>query len=64
MNYSTTYIAVIVNILVTFLPKFGITVGSEELTSIAQAVVAVVTGVWVIVQRYKKGDVTIAGVKK
>lgn len=63
MNYSTTYIAVIVNILVTFLPKFGITVGSEELTSIAQALVAVVTGVWVIVQRYKKGDVTVYGSK-
>lgn len=64
MNYSTTYIAVIVNILATFLPRFGITVGSEELTSIAQAVVAVVTGVWVIVQRYRKGDVTAAGLRK
>ena len=62
-SYSTTYIAIIVNILATFLPKFGITVGSEELTSIIQAVVVAGTGVWVIVQRYKKGDITPAGVK-
>lgn len=63
-TYSTTYIAIIVNILVTFLPKFGITVGSEELTSIIQAIVVAVTGIWIIVRRYKQGDITVAGVKK
>lgn len=63
-TYSTTYIAIIVNILVTFLPKFGITVGSEELTSIIQAIVVAVTGIWIIVRRYKQGDITVTGVKK
>ena len=62
-SYSTTYIAVIVNLLVTFLPKFGITAGSDELTAIIQGAVAVATGVWIIYKRYKAGGITVLGVK-
>jgi len=61
---STTYIAVIVSILATVLPRFGVSVSSEELTNILSALLVVGSGVWVIVQRYKRGDVTPIGVRK
>jgi len=61
---STTYIAAIVSILATVLPRFGVSVSSEELTNILSALLVVGSGVWVIVQRYKRGDVTPIGVRK
>lgn len=61
---STTYIAAIVSILATVLPKFGLTVSSEELTNIISAVVVVASGAWVIYQRHKRGDVTPLGLRK
>ena len=64
MNYSTTYLAVIVNILSVLLPKVGITVGTEELTTTIQTLVTLFTGMWILIQRYKRGDVTVAGVIK
>jgi len=64
MTYSTTYIAIIVNILAQVLPKIGVTVGTEELTSTIQVLVAVGSGLWVLVKRYKQGDITVVGAKK
>jgi len=61
---STTYIAAIVSILVVVLPRFGIQVSSEEVTNILSAIVAVVSSIWIIVQRYKRGDVTPLGLRK
>lgn len=43
------------------LPKLGVTIGSEQLTTTIQTIVALTTGLWVLVQRYKKGDVTLFG---
>ena len=63
MNYSTTYLAVIVNILSVLLPKVGITVGTEELTTTIQTIVAIFTGMWIMIQRYKRGDINVAGFK-
>lgn len=59
--YSSTYTAVIVNILATILPLLGISVGSEAITTTIQTVVAIVTGLWILVERIKKGDITIFG---
>lgn len=61
---SQTYIAIVINLLVTFLPKFGVVVGTEEVTSIVQAAVALGTGVWIIVRRYQAGGVSVAGIRK
>lgn len=61
---SQTYIASIVSILAIFLPKFGIVVGSDELTSIIQAGVVLVSGIWIIVRRYQAGGVTPLGMRK
>lgn len=58
---STTYLAVILNLLAQVLPMLGINVGSAALNTTAQTIIAVATGVWVLVERYKRGDVTAFG---
>ena len=61
---STTYAAVIINILSVVLPLLGITVGSEALTTTATTIIAVLTGLWVLKERYGRGDINIAGLKR
>jgi uncharacterized membrane protein len=62
--YSTTYAAVIVAILAQLLPRFGVQIGTEELTSVITLVVQAAAGAWVLVQRYRRGDITPLGVRK
>lgn len=64
MNYSTTIGAVIVNILSMVLPKIGITIGTDELTSTMQVIITIVTGLWIWYQRVQRGDVTPLGKRK
>lgn len=64
MNYSSTYIAVIVNILSVTLPKIGVEIGSENLTTTIQTLIALVSGVWVMIQRYRLGGITAFGSRK
>jgi len=61
---STTISAVVVNLLATLLPLFGVTVGSEDLTKTVQVLVAVATGLWIWYQRTLQGDVKWYGARK
>lgn len=61
---STTIIAVLLNLLATILPKIGINVGTEELTTTASVIVSVATGLWIWYRRVKIGDVSTMGVRK
>lgn len=61
---STTYISVLVIFLAQLLPKLGITVGTDELTTTVTTIVTLASGVWILIRRYQKGDVTLAGVVK
>ena len=61
---STTIIAVIVNLLAVVLPNLGITIGNEALTTTAQTVLAIATGLWIWAQRYRMGGINIAGLRK
>ena len=61
---STTIIAVIVNVLTMVLPLIGIDAGTEALTTFVQVGVAVATGLWIWIQRVRKGDVNFAGLRK
>ena len=65
------YIAIIVLILGSLLPKFGVEIGSEELTAIVSGIIVAISGLYAIYQRTKlqeaplgEGDVTVLGVKK
>lgn len=61
---STTYIAVIANLLAQLLPKLGVVIGTEELTTTIQTIVLLGSGLWVLFRRYQQGDINLAGLKK
>ena len=58
---SSTYIAILTNLLVTVLPLIGITIGTEAITTTVQTLVAVITGLWVLKERFSRGDVNVVG---
>jgi hypothetical protein len=61
---SPSYTSAVVAILATLLPRVGVEIGSEELTSLISAIVVVVSGLVIIYRRYMKGDITLLGGKK
>ncbi len=72
MNYSSQYVAQIVIALAFFLPKFGVNLGSDQLTIVVQGVFIVGGIAWTLYQRnfmkkvatQAESDVQISGVKK
>jgi len=63
-NFSTTILAVVIQLLAVGLPKLGIEVGSEALTTTISTIIVVVSGIWIWWRRYQTGDVTPLGVRK
>lgn len=67
MNYSTTQasnIVSIVGVLTFILPKFGISVSSEDLTQVVGALIVLGGIVWNWIHRYNEGDITLGGFRK
>lgn len=64
MPISTTIVAVAVNLLSFVLPLLGLTIGNEALTTTVQTILVVCSGLWIYVQRVRRGDVNFAGVRK
>lgn len=60
---SKTYISAIVLLLAQILPMFGIQFTNDKLTDLVQAIVILITGSIILVRRYQKGDITLAGTK-
>ena len=66
-NFSTTQasnIGVFVGVLVIILKYFKINIASEELQTIIGAAITVVSGIISFINRYKKGDLTVVGMRK
>jgi len=61
---SKEYISALVLILVAILPRLGIQIGTEELTVWLQAIITVIGGGYLMYKRFKKGGITLVGVKK
>lgn len=61
---STTISAVVLQLLVVFLPMFGVQVGSEQLTAAVQTIVVVLSGLYIWFERWTKGDVKWFGARK
>ena len=57
---STEYVGAIAILVVSVLNAFGIEVGNEAVTGIVTGVIAL----YVAFRRFKKGDITIGGVRK
>lgn len=63
-NYSQTYIGIIVSVLASILPRFGVTIGSEELTTTISVIIMIAGAVWALFRRYQAGGVNVFGVRK
>lgn len=61
---SQTYIGIIVGLLSSVLPKFGVQVGSEELTQTISLIGTIVGTVWALWGRYRAGGITALGFRK
>lgn len=61
MNYSTTYTATVVLILTSIANIFSIEVVSDELTVIVSASLTILSGMWIIIERYRKGGLSAFG---
>ena len=61
---SVTYISTFVIVLGQILNWFGITVASEELTTTVTTLGTIFLGLWVMWDRFGKGDITIVGARK
>ncbi len=63
---------VLINVLAQVLPWLGVSVGTDELTTTVQVLVAIGTGAWIWYQRtlmrkvgsQAESDVTLVGAKK
>lgn len=72
MRYSSTIIAVLINVLVQVLPYLGVTAGTEQITTTVQTLAAIGTGVWIWYNRLhltrvsstQESDVKVSGFKK
>ena len=63
MQFSTTYLSTIVMFLAFLAKVMGVEVGSEQLTTTVEVIVAFVAGVWILIERFKKGGITAFGTK-
>ena len=61
---SPTYISALVIILGVILPRVGVTVGSEDLTTLITAGLTLIAGIVILYRKYKEGNVNILGFKK
>lgn len=61
--FSQTYLAVVISVLAAVLPKLGVTIGSEELTTAVSVILTVLGGLWALIRRYQAGGVTVAGIR-
>lgn len=61
---SQTYIGLVVSLLGTFLPKVGVVLPNEELTTTVSALVTVIGALWAFWGRWRKGDLTVVGTRK
>ena len=60
---SQIYVSAIVALLALFLPKIGVSIGSEELTTTVQTIVITVSAIWIMIRRKKLGGINVLGVR-
>lgn len=61
---SQTIISVFVIVASEFLPRIGINIGNEALTTTIQTLAVIGAALWIWFRRHQAGDINIVGVKK
>ena len=62
--YSTTYTATIVILLTALARVFGIEVMEEQLQVTVETLLVIGSGVWILIERYKKGGISAFGIRR
>jgi hypothetical protein len=60
---APSYISVLVLILSQVLPKIGVTIGSDALTTTIQTIIAIGVGLFVMYRQWATGRATLAGTR-
>ena len=55
MKYAPSYLAAVIAVLANVLPLIGITVGTEDLTTTAQTLITIVSGLFVMYRQIVTG---------
>lgn len=62
---SQTIISTIIGLLAILLPKIGLEIGSDQLTTTITTIVAIVSFLWIWIRRVtQNNDVNAVGIKK
>jgi len=61
---SKEYTSFAIMILGVLLPKFGVNVDENALTTTLYTLIMIFSGVFGMVARYKKGDIKLSGARK
>lgn len=62
--FSYTYLGIIVSVLGAFLPRIGVELGTEELTTAVSVLMTIGGALWGLYGRYRLGGVSKLGFKK
>lgn len=58
---SQTFLSVFVMVLANVLPKIGVSIGDEALTTTVSVLVTIGAALWALVRRYQAGGVNLIG---
>lgn len=61
---SQEYVSLLVVLLANLLPKVGLVLGTEPITTLATLIITVIGVIWAMYRRHRKGDISIVGTKK
>lgn len=61
---STTIVSTIIIILSALLPKIGVEIGNDALTTTVTTLLTLGAAIWIWVQRWKRGDIKPMGARK
>lgn len=61
---SLTYTSIIVAVLASVLPKAGIMIGTDELTTTISVLVTIAAGITALYGRYRAGGISALGFRK
>ena len=64
MKYSTQYIATIVLAVTAVAAIFDVEIVQDDLTMAVGLVLSIVSSVWILVERFRKGGISAFGFRK
>ena len=60
---SQTYIAILVMVGGALLPKLGLEIGNDDLTTAVSVIAVIIGAIWAMVRRYLMGGINAAGIR-